>query len=143
MERHSIFWSTKDNLQFFTRTKKISFSDKRVAAAPETTAEEMLSRIFHFRCHDYLDLMALVHLLPEFIQQNPSVKLIVVDSVATHFRYAFGNEALGRRAKIISSFMQKLNSVAIENHIAVRIVVYSIQNLSSLSMGREEYLKRK
>ena len=38
------------------------------------TVERVLSGIHYFRCHDYLELVALVNILPEFIAQHPKVR---------------------------------------------------------------------
>ena len=37
------------------------------------TLEKVLAGIHYFRCHDYLELVALVNLLPEFLTQHPKV----------------------------------------------------------------------
>ena len=37
------------------------------------TLEKVLAGIHYFRCHDYLELVALVNLLPEFLSQHPKV----------------------------------------------------------------------
>ncbi|OQV16473.1 DNA repair protein RAD51-like protein 3 [Hypsibius exemplaris] len=93
------------------------YDDTVRGALQQFNVDEVLARIFHFRCHDYFDMLTVVHLLPEFAQKR-NVKLIVIDSVASHFRYAFEDD-LAKRARIMNSFMQKLNACAIENKIAV------------------------
>jgi len=45
------------------------------AAASQFTLEKALEGIHYFRCHDYLELVALVNLLPEFLTQHPKVHL--------------------------------------------------------------------
>nr|XP_028564737.1 DNA repair protein RAD51 homolog 3 isoform X2 [Podarcis muralis] len=37
--------------------------------------ENILSHIFYFRCHDYVELLAQVHLLPDFLSGHPKVVL--------------------------------------------------------------------
>lgn len=87
--------------------------------------ENVLKKIFYFRCQDYFDLTAVIHLLPEFSQRNLPVKLVVVDSIASHFRYSFDD--FSRRAKLLNGLMQKLTALAIDNDIAVRMLFLSFQ----------------
>ena len=42
--------------------------------ARQFTLEKVLAGIHYFRCHDYLELVALVNLLPEFLTQHPKVR---------------------------------------------------------------------
>jgi len=37
------------------------------------TMEKVLSRIHYYRCHDYVELLATVYLLPDFIKNHPKV----------------------------------------------------------------------
>ena len=37
------------------------------------TMEKVLAGIHYFRCHDYVELVALVNILPQFISQHPKV----------------------------------------------------------------------
>ena len=39
----------------------------------EFQVETILSRIYVFRCHDYMQLIALSHLLPEFLKEHVKV----------------------------------------------------------------------
>ena len=41
--------------------------------ADSFTHEKILSGVYCFRCHDYIELLATVHLLPKFINQHPKV----------------------------------------------------------------------
>ena len=43
-------------------------------AASVLTVERVLSGIHYFRCHDYLELVALVNILPEFVAEHPKVR---------------------------------------------------------------------
>ena len=42
-------------------------------AARQFTLEYILSGIHYFRCHDYLELVALVNILPEFLKEHSKV----------------------------------------------------------------------
>ena len=82
------------------------------------TAEKMLEKIHVFRCHEVTELLACLYALPEFITKEcPNVKLIVVDSIAFHFRQDFDDMAL--RASILSKTTNGLMSLAKKNDLAV------------------------
>lgn len=42
--------------------------------AEEFTLDKVLGGIHYFRCHDYVELVALVNILPQFIAQHPKVR---------------------------------------------------------------------
>lgn len=46
------------------------------AAASSFTVESILSNIHYFRCYDYVELIALVHLLPDILKEHPKVKVL-------------------------------------------------------------------
>ena len=41
--------------------------------AEEFTLDKVLAGIHYFRCHDYIELVALVNILPQFVAQHPKV----------------------------------------------------------------------
>ncbi len=43
--------------------------------ASDFTLDKILAGIHYFRCHDYVELVALVNILPQFIAQHPKVCL--------------------------------------------------------------------
>lgn len=89
--------------------------------ASEYTLEKVLSRIYYYRIHDYVEQLALINMLPHLIQyQYPKVKLVVIDSITFHFRYDF--EDLSKRTKILTSMAQKLMSLGEKFSVAVVIM---------------------
>lgn len=56
---HGCLWSVTGN--FFSTVEG------------DLTVESVLSGVHYYRCHDYVELLATVHLLPEFIKQHPKV----------------------------------------------------------------------
>ncbi len=44
------------------------------AGLKEFTVEKVLSGIHYYRCHDYIELVALINLLPEVVKLHPKVK---------------------------------------------------------------------
>ncbi|XP_035289904.1 DNA repair protein RAD51 homolog 3 isoform X3 [Anguilla anguilla] len=47
-------------------------------ALKEFTVETILSNLFLFRCHDYVELLAEIYLLPNFLAQHPEVRIPVL-----------------------------------------------------------------
>ncbi|XP_064391836.1 DNA repair protein RAD51 homolog 3-like isoform X2 [Halichondria panicea] len=94
------------------------------------TLEGVLSGIHYYRCHDYIELVALVNLLPDIINQHPKVKMVVVDSIASPFRYGF--QDMGLRNRILSGLSQNLIQLAVTKHIAV---VLTNQMTTKISEG--------
>lgn len=58
------------------------------------TEENILKRIYYYRCRNHTELVSAVHLLPTFLNSHSKVKLILVDSIAFPFRYDFDDYAL-------------------------------------------------
>ena len=88
---------------------------------------DVLSKIYCFRVHDVTEQLATLKILPEFILAHPNVKLIVLDSVAFHFRHDFTDMA--KRSRALSQLAQDLNkmasdyqlSVVVTNHVTTRM----------------------
>ncbi|XP_053173802.1 DNA repair protein RAD51 homolog 3 [Scomber japonicus] len=81
------------------------------------TVETILSNIFVLRCRDYVELLAEIHLLPNFLSQHPRVRLLVIDSVASPFRKLFDD--LSQRTRLLNSLAQQLIDTATSRDIAV------------------------
>lgn len=81
------------------------------------TLDHILSSVYIYRCHDYIQLIATIHLLSEFIETHPNVKLIIIDSIAFHFRHDFDDYAL--RTKLLNGIAQILINIAVKNKLAV------------------------
>lgn len=71
------------------------------------------------RCHDYVELLAELHLMPGFLSDHPRVHLLIIDSVASPFRPLF--DELSQRTRLLSSLAQQLISMASSRDIAVVI----------------------
>uniref|UniRef100_A0A8C9VTG1 DNA repair protein RAD51 homolog 3 n=1 Tax=Scleropages formosus TaxID=113540 RepID=A0A8C9VTG1_SCLFO len=81
------------------------------------TLETILSNLFLFRCHDYVELLAEIYLLPDFLAQHPEVRLVVIDSIAFPFRHDF--EDLSQRTRLLNGLAQQLIQMATQHNIAV------------------------
>ncbi|XP_069581936.1 DNA repair protein RAD51 homolog 3 [Brachyistius frenatus] len=93
--------------------------DEQRDAVTTFTVETILSNIFLVRCRDYVELLAELHLLPDFLSEHPRVRLLVIDSVAFPFRQMFDDLSL--RTRLLNGLGQQLISVATSHHVAVVI----------------------
>jgi len=81
------------------------------------SVDSILKRIHVFRCHEVTELLACLDHMPEFVKEHPKVKLVVVDSIAFHFRQDFDDMAL--RASILAKTTNNLMSLAKKHELAV------------------------
>ena len=84
------------------------------------SVESYLKNIHVFRVHDYAEQLAAVQNLPSFLSLHRDVKLIVVDSVAFHFRHGFDDMA--NRSRMLSKMSQDLNKMASDFKLAIVVV---------------------
>ncbi|KAM4795900.1 DNA repair protein RAD51 homolog 3 [Rhinophrynus dorsalis] len=91
--------------------------EDHIKAMQAFTLDSILSRIYYFHCHDYIELLAQIHLLPDVLAQHPKVKLIIIDSIAFPFRHDF--EDLSLRTRLLNGLAQKMISIAINHKLAV------------------------
>lgn len=69
------------------------------------------------RCHDHVELLAELHLLPDFLSAHPRVRLLVIDSVASPFRQLF--DEFSQRTRLLNGLAQQLITLATSHEIAV------------------------
>lgn len=69
------------------------------------------------RCHDYVELLAQVHLLSDFLVRNSKVRLLVIDSLAFPFRRHF--EDFSVRTRLLNGLAQQLIQIASQHSVAV------------------------
>ncbi|XP_035512200.1 DNA repair protein RAD51 homolog 3-like [Morone saxatilis] len=93
--------------------------DEQRVAMETFTMETILSNMFLVRCHDYMELLAELHLLPDFLSEHPRVRLLVIDSVAFPFRRHF--DELSQRTRLLNGLAQQLIALATSREIAVVI----------------------
>ncbi|XP_076597094.1 DNA repair protein RAD51 homolog 3 [Chaetodon auriga] len=93
-------------------------NEQRVAME-NFTVETILSNMFLVRCHDYMELLAELHLMPDFLSEHPNTRLLVIDSVAFPFRQHF--DELSQRTRLLNGLAQQLISMATCHEIAVVI----------------------
>lgn len=78
-----------------------------------------LSLLSQVRCHDYVELLAELHLLSDFLSNHPRVRLLVIDSVACPFRKHF--DELSQRTRLLNGLALQLIAMATSHEIAVVI----------------------
>ncbi|KAI9487793.1 MAG: DNA repair protein RAD51-like protein 3-like protein [Benjaminiella poitrasii] len=95
-----------------------SFESSRIVSmASKYDVEKILKGIHLFRVHDHAELMALIRQLPDILKEYPNTRLIVIDSIAYHFRL---NTLDSRTRSIILDYIaQSLIEVAHINTLAV------------------------
>ncbi|KAM4610276.1 DNA repair protein RAD51 homolog 3 [Polymixia lowei] len=86
-------------------------------AMKDFTQETILSNLFLVRCYDYVELLAEVYLLPDFLSQHPNVRLLVIDSIAFPFRHHFDD--MSQRTRLLNGLAQQLIQIATNHDVAV------------------------
>jgi len=86
------------------------------------TLESILSGVHCFRCYDHVQLLAVARTLDAFLGQHPIVKLVVIDSIAFHFRQDFDDFLL--RSRLLSALAQTFNRIISTYNVAVRCVYF-------------------
>ena len=91
------------------------------AAAAELSTpsvESMLRGIYVFRVFDVVEQLSVIRCLPHFLATHPQVRLLVVDSIAFHFRRGFDGD-FSSRARLLASLAQQLLQLAARHQLAV------------------------
>jgi hypothetical protein len=92
----------------------------QLSAAQSMSRDRFLEGIQIFRVHDQTETIATINNLAGFLRLHTKVKLIVIDSIAFHFRHDVENTAM--RSRVLASIAQTLNQLAYEHHVAVVVV---------------------
>lgn len=90
---------------------RFAHADPRPPAPP--TRDEILSRIHVHRPHSHVELAALCHSLPHLVR-TLGVRLVVIDSVATHVRGEplLDDRSGALRSRLLTAIAQRLTEVA-------------------------------
>ena len=81
----------------------------------------LLAGIHCFRVHDAAEQLAVVRRLPEFLLQRPRVRLLVIDSIAFHFRHGATGDA-SKRLQMLGQVTQCLTDVAAKQPLAAVLI---------------------
>jgi hypothetical protein len=90
-------------------------------------ASAVLGRVHVLRCTDLVSQMAAVLSMPAFLAAHAGVRLIVVDSMAFHYRHspvgaAAGEADMAARSRQLQLMMQALHAAATTHNCAVVVV---------------------
>ncbi|XP_017345240.1 DNA repair protein RAD51 homolog 3 isoform X2 [Ictalurus punctatus] len=91
--------------------------EEQRGALESFTVEKILSGVFLVRCQDHVELLAELHLLPDFLRKHPQVQLVVIDSVAFPFRHDL--EDLSHRTRLLSALSLRLTRLSAQHGPAV------------------------
>lgn len=61
------------------------FASEMMKVVKDFTLESVLKGIHYFRCHDYIELVALVNILPQFLSQHRKVRNPTLSPQAVSF----------------------------------------------------------
>jgi RAD51-like protein 2 len=82
------------------------------------TEELVLERVHYCRVHDMTEQLAVILTLSQFLSKHPQCRVVIIDSIAFHFRHDFADQ-LGQRARLLQSMAQKLAECADRFGVAV------------------------
>lgn len=79
--------------------------------------------------HDFVEQMEVLHSLPTYLQKTPESKLLVIDTIAFHFRHGF--EDYAQRLRALDEVAVYLHNLATDFNIAI-VVINHITTKSSV-----------
>ncbi len=91
-------------------------------------AGDCFARVYYFRVHSIAELTCLLfyHLPLQFLPENPRIQLIVVDSIAFHFRNSFSpteGQATNKLLKAVGCTLQHIAQGEFTNGVPTCILV--------------------
>ena len=93
---------------------------EKIAAAKACSRDYFLDGIHVFRVHDHSEQLATLNHLQAFVKTMNNVKLIIVDSIAFHFRQDLRDSH--NRMRILGQVSSMLNELAYKNNLAVVVI---------------------
>ena len=101
--------------------------------ASSVTMHRLLEGVHVYRVHDQTELLALINQLPGILTVNTRVRLIIIDSIAFHFRQNLQDTA--HRSRLLGSLSQQLNQIAYESNVAIVTTNHMTTKFESSSSG--------
>jgi len=108
--------------------KRIAETPEDLKVAEEFTVQKVLSSIQYYRVHDFVEQVALINILPMLMEQQPGTKLVILDSVAFHFRHF---DDFKSRSRLLNNMSQTLNNLARECQVAVVLINQMTTNVKN------------
>ena len=87
----------------------------QLQSALACSRDHLLRGIHVIRVHDQTELLAAVGIMNKRLEMNPKIKLVIVDSIAFHFRQ---EEKGAMKAKLLANITQTLNSLCFDFGVA-------------------------
>lgn len=87
--------------------------------APPPSVDQILTRIQVCRASDCGEQLAFAQSLSNYLRSNSNIKVVVIDSIAQHFRHEFPDMSV--RTKLLSKHAHVLNQVASEFDVVVLV----------------------
>ncbi|KAL3671083.1 hypothetical protein V7S43_004265 [Phytophthora oleae] len=103
--------------------------DFRQVSVNNLTRDDLLRGISYYRVHDYLEQMEVMYSLPAYFQATPECKLLVIDTVAFHFRHGF--EDYTQRARALDDLASFLHGLATDFGVTVLLINHITTKASS------------
>ncbi|KAG6606484.1 DNA repair protein RAD51 [Phytophthora cinnamomi] len=94
--------------------------DFRRLGTEQLTRDDLLRGITYYRVHDYLEQMEVLHSLPAYLRLTAQCKLVVIDTVAFHFRHGF--EDYSQRTRALDDLAVFLHGIATDFDLAVLLI---------------------
>jgi RAD51-like protein 2 len=89
----------------------------KLAAASRVTKETVLANIHYYRVRDATEQVAVVETLPLMLESHPTIKVIIIDSIAFHLRSEYTD--MSARTRSLAEMAQKLMALATAKEVAV------------------------
>ncbi|XP_021935813.1 DNA repair protein RAD51 homolog 3-like isoform X2 [Zootermopsis nevadensis] len=83
------------------------------------TVDAVMQGVYYVATHDYVELLAAIYSINDFLHQKRQVRLVAVDSLAFPFRNGILNSLL--RTRLLCDVMQELRMVAVKHNVAVLV----------------------
>ena len=99
-------------------TEGTAATSASASTSPLPTVESMLRGLHVFRVFDHVEQLAVLRALPSFLRERPRVRLVLIDSIAFHFRRGFDGD-FSTRARMLAAMAQQLQRLAHDHRVAV------------------------
>jgi RAD51-like protein 2 len=89
----------------------------KLAAASKVTKDTVLENIHYYRVRDGTEQVAVLETLPLMLESHPTIKVIIIDSIAFHLRSEYTD--MSARTRSLAEMAQKLMALATAKEVAV------------------------